>query len=65
MTQQHKVEDQQVVFQFGLDELVYTPFGSQGIIQLCGIDRSGVVYFVKTENHSDWYHEDLLIKVDA
>lgn len=50
----------QVTFKFSLDQPVMTPFGDQGIVSTCGVDDSGVVYYVKTATGGNWFKESQL-----
>ena len=46
-----------IVFQYGLEQRVVTPFGRNGIVTMLGVDHSGNVYYIQTEQGGDWYQE--------
>lgn len=54
---------EQFNFKFGLDDMVVTPFGIDGIITMLGFDGDGRKYYVQTESNSDWYKEKMLTGV--
>lgn len=49
-----------VKFAFSLDQKVVTPFGTVGIVSLCGFDEGGVCYYVKTETGGNYFKESQL-----
>lgn len=46
-----------VHFQFELNEVVYTPFGNQGIVRVLAKDGEGRKYQIQTYVGMQWYRE--------
>jgi len=44
-------------FKFDLDDHIMTPFNSEGIITMCGVDGDGIQYYVKTATGGNWFKE--------
>ena len=49
-----------VNFKYDLDDRVRTRLGASGIITLLGVDERGPIYYVITDQNSDWWKEDQL-----
>ncbi|MBS0424580.1 MAG: hypothetical protein JSR71_09215 [Proteobacteria bacterium] len=48
----------EVTFKFPLKRGVITPFGANGYIDMCAVDRGGNTYLVITENGKQWFDEE-------
>ena len=61
MDEKFKVE-----FMFNIDTRVVTPFGDEGIVDTCAVDRGGNRYFVLISGgEQTWFYENQLHLSDA
>ena len=53
-----------VTFKYAIGNFVITPFGQSGVISMAATDRSGLSYYVKTAQGSEWFDEDQLMPTE-
>jgi len=64
LTNQQKIDMLNQIFSFRLGDKVRNLFSEDGIIEMVGIDRRGVIYLVEfKENNTKWLSEDQMKKI--
>lgn len=48
----------QVTFKYELKQGVITPLGTNGFLDMCGFNKAGNKYYIKTAQGGEWFDEE-------